>query len=471
MPMLAEPPTTPGSDPGAAGTVGSNLTRPRWGRRLAAGLAAIGVSAVFAACGSSDSGTTSTAASTTSTNSLGLSFTPTPGTDIPSVSVNFAMWPYGDTTLAAPGIDEGWFKEVGIALPNGKKTLTEKQVQQQLLNNQLDIASGYVPNTIATYATAKNLKMVQLTNSYIGNYIWASPQLSGVKSIKDFTSGDFAANFKTVINQMKGKRVALSDAGSNRDFFHTILQIGGLSTKDFASFVSVADTKIVQLAKAGKIDYAFPAGAAQSVQVSGLGFKNLGGFVDMAAGLPKGDDRVLNGIGHAGLQSTDAYVKGHRETVLRFMGVMYRIIDELQNDPQAILKYSLPTLNTAIGAKLTIQQAEDLFKNFYGTVSFDQTKELLEDPNYKLYYQMVYKSQIKAAQAGGIIPKGLEVKPDDMILHKGLYDDLVALKKAYDDLVATKHPTGALADKAAKLYAGFDYLDAYRLAKAAVAGS
>ena len=471
MPQHAPPPMPTGSDPGRRALLGSNLRpRGRWLRGAVAGMAALSLGGFAAGCGDDDSDSaSSTAAQTTASSASGgkLSFTPSPGTDIPKVSVKFAMWPYGDTTIAVPGIEQGWFKEVGIDLPNGKETRTIKQVQQQLLNGQLDIGSGYVPNTIQTYGTAPELKMVQLQNSYIGNYIWSNPKNNATSytELKD-QGKNFDEASKAVIEQMKGKRVALSDAGSNREFFNTLLKMGGLTTKDFSSFDVVSDTKIVQLAKAGKIDYAFPAGAAQSVEVQDLGFENLFGFNDMVEGLPKGDPRVLNGVGHAGIQATDKYVENNRETVLRFMGVFYRIIDDLQNKPDEILKYSLPTLSTATGTDLTLDQAVALFKDFYGTANFKQAKDLMENPDYPLYYDMVYSSQIKAAQEGGIL-KDKDVTPDDMIVMKGLYQDLVALKEGYEKIKEEKAPTGELADKAATFYETYDYLDAYRLIKAA----
>ncbi|MBJ7330141.1 MAG: ABC transporter substrate-binding protein [Solirubrobacteraceae bacterium] len=445
---------------------GSNPTGPRSrSRRLVTGLVTLALAGgVIAGCGDDEE---TESASTTKTTAEAAGFTPSPGTDIPKVDIKFAMWPYGDTTIAVPGIEQGWFEEAGITLPNGKETRTIKQVQQQLLNNQLDIGSGYVPNTIQTYATAPQLKMVHLQNSYIGNYIWSNPK-NGDKTFEDIKSGmEFDEAAKTVITQMKGKKVALSDSGSNREFFNTILKMGGLTTKDLGKFDVVSDTKIVQLAKAGSIDYAFPAGAAQSVEVQDLGFVETFAFLDMIDGLPKGDPRVMNGVGHAGIQATQEYIDGNRETLLRFMSVFYRIIDDLQNKPKEILKYSLPTLSTATGTDLTLDQAVALFEDFYGTLNFEQTADFLLNKDYNLYYDMVYSSQIKAAKDGGILPKDKDVTPDDMIVMKGLYQDLVSLKEQYDALLKSDKPTGELADKAATFYEHRNYLDAYRYLKAA----
>jgi len=438
-------------------------------RAAAATLLTVGALTGLAACGSDDETTSSSTAAAGASSSSALSFTPSPGTDIPKVKVRFAMWPYGDTTIAVPGIEQGWFDEVGISLPNGKRTRTVEQTQQELMNDQLDIASGYVPNMIQTYASAQKLKMIHLQNSYIGNYVWSKPS-NGDVAMDAAPGADFNAKAKAVLSQLKGKKVGLSDTGGNREFFNTVLKLGGLTPKD-VDLTVVSDTRIVQLAKSGAIDYAFPQGAAQSVEVQGLGYKSIFAFQDMVEGLPKGDERVMTGIGHAGLQASEDYVAKNRETVLRFMSVFFRIIDGLQNEPQEILKVSLPTLRTSTGVDLTLDQAVALFKDFYGTTNFEQAAKLMLDPNDPLYYEMVYKAQIAAAKAGGIIPRNVDPTPDDLIIFKGLYQDLVTLKKQYDQLLADEQPTGELADKAKAFYEHRDYLDAYRFLKAATEAS
>jgi ABC-type nitrate/sulfonate/bicarbonate transport system substrate-binding protein len=423
---------------------------------------ALTVGGLLAACGSSSSGSSSTTATTAATGV----FKPSPGSDIPAVDVKFAMWPYGDTTIGVIGMEKGWFKDVGITLPNKKETRIETQVQQQLLNKQLDIGSGYAPLTIQTYAKAPNLKMIHLQNSYIGNYAMANPK-TGDKKIKDFLDQgqDFMTAFVNTISQMKGKRVALSDAGANKAFFNTILRMAKLSPKDF-NLTVVADTKIVQLAKAGKIDYAFPAGAAQSVEILNIGFYRTAGIMDMINGLPNGTPDAVDGIGHAGLQADEKWVEQNMETTLRFMSVFYRIIDAVQTNPD-VLQVSLPTLSSAAGVAINLADAKRIFKDFYGTVNFEETAKLLEDTKYNLYYKTVYDAQIDAAKKGGIVPKGTSLTPDDMIIHKKLYLTLVDLKKRYDDLLASKKPSGALATKAATQYKNRNYLDAYRMLSAA----
>jgi ABC-type nitrate/sulfonate/bicarbonate transport system substrate-binding protein len=453
-----------GSDPQNSEEEAQALTRRVLLQRGAAGGLALSMGGLLAACGSSSSSSSVAAAATTA---IGAGFKPSPGTVIPKVSVKFAMWPYGDTTLGVVGIRKGWFDDVGISLPNNLETRLEPQVQTELLNSQLQIGSGYVPLTIQTYTKAPQLKMIQLTNSYIGNYAMAGPK-TGDKTYADFAKQGqpFAVAFKNTIDQMKGKRVALSDTGSNREFFNTILKLAGLAPTDLKLQV-LSDVKIVELGKAGAIDYALPAGAAQSVELLNIGFRRTAGIEQMVAGLPPGTPAAVNGIGHAGLQAPVDYVNKNMETVLRFMSVFFRIIDAVQTNPFGTLGVSLPTLSSTAGVNIALPDAVKLFKLFYGTVSFEQAKTLMGDPSYNLYYQTVYNSQIKAAKAGGIMPASLNVTPDDLIIFKPLYETLVKLKTQYDTMTASKKASGPLAAKAATHYKNRNYLDAVRLLTAA----
>ncbi|MFT4036335.1 MAG: ABC transporter substrate-binding protein [Patulibacter sp.] len=430
---------------------------------LAAG-AALALS--LGACGGNDESTSATDAAATSSTAA-TSFTPSPGTDIPTVKVRFAMWPYGDTTLGVVGIKQGWFKEVGIDLVNGDETRPIDQVHQQLVNDQLDVGSALVSLQLQSYAKSPQLKMFQLQNSYIGNYVMASPK-AGAKDYDAFASQgqDFSTAFKSAVGQMKGKRVALSDTGINREFFNTVLRLGGLKPADI-KLQLVSDAKIVQLAKAGSIDYGLPGGAAQNVELLNLGFTRIAGVQQLLDGLPAGNPDAANGIAHAGLQASEAWIEGNEETVLRMMGVFYRIIDEIQNQPREALKQSLPILSKSAGVDLTLDDAETMFKLFYGTVNFEQAKEIVEDKDAKLYYETIYKPQIDAAKAGGVLPKDDEITPDDIIVFKKYYEILAGLKGQYDSLLASEKPTGELADKAKAFYEERDYLDAYRFLKAA----
>jgi hypothetical protein len=98
---------------------------------------------------------------------------------------------------------------------------------------------------------------------------------------------------------MKGKRVAIANDGAHRDFFNTVFAFGGIKTSDVA-LQALEDNEQVQLANSGRLDYASPSGAAQTVQLMNQGWYRIVGTEDLLNGLPPGDPRVVATIGDTG---------------------------------------------------------------------------------------------------------------------------------------------------------------------------
>lgn len=438
-----------------------DCTRRKLLQRAAAAGAILGLGGVLQACG------TSTGANSANAANVGR-FEPSPGTEIPPVDVRFAMWPYGDTTIAFIGIEQGFFDEVGIHLvPPQGETLLLDQTAGELLSGQLDVSSGYMPLLIQSFPYQPDIKMIQLQDVYVGNYLLASPTV-GAKRYEYFSDvGErFARAAKSAVRQIKGKRVALSTVGNNRAFFSTLLGFSGLTPKDFELTV-VDDTKILQLARAGDIDFAMPGGAAQNVVLINEGFFRVFGIGQLLQNLPPGDPRVVTALGDQGTVATAAYIRANTESVLRFMSVFYRIIDQMRRDPDTALSIVLPHLNAASGLSLTLQDCKVVFNEFYEFISFEETAEHLLDRRFPLQLDNVYGPQIEAAKRGGIYPSGINVTPEDIFVGKRLYETLANLKARCDGLNTAQTGSSALVTKAHEHYAHRNYLDAYRLLKAA----
>ena len=75
--------------------------------------------------------------------------------------------------------------------------------------------------------------------------------------------------------------------------------------------------------------------------------------------------------------------------------------------------------------------------------------------------------QIEAAKRGGIYRPGVKVTPEDIFVGTRLYEILAYLKARYDRLKAVQKSESALVSKAHEQYEHRNYLDAYRLLKAA----
>jgi ABC-type nitrate/sulfonate/bicarbonate transport system substrate-binding protein len=438
------------------------LSRRELLQRGAAAAFALGLGGSLQACGGSRAGTTAPTPE---------NFKPSPGSQIPSVDVRFAMWPYGDSAMGFIGIKQGFFEQVGINLvPREGETRLIEQTPGELLSGQLQMACGYMPLLIQSFVNQPEIKMIQLHDVYVGNYLLASPAV-GARTYDDFAhAGEpFQPAAKSAVAQIKGKRVALSSVGNNRAFFGTLLGFGGLTPNDVKLTV-IDDTKMLQLARAGEVDFAMPGGAAQNVVLINEGFFRIFGIGQLLDNLPPADPRAVTALGDQGIVGTTEYIKGNAETILRFMSVYYRIIDQVDRDPDTALAILLPHLNAAAGVDLTLSDCKVVFARFYQLISFEASADHLLHRHSSLQLDNVYVPQIMAAKKGGIIPAHDRVTPEDIFVGSSFYRILTDLKKRYEGLRGSGPFASALAVRAEEQYKNRNYLDAYRLLRSATGG-
>jgi ABC-type nitrate/sulfonate/bicarbonate transport system substrate-binding protein len=439
--------------------------------RAGAVLAALAASGAIAACGSSSKSSSATTGSTSAAASASVAppLTVTAGTAIPAATVRFGMQPFADNTIYTIGIRKGFFKDVGITVtpqPLGEVTQPE-DVVPRLLNNQTDINSAYAPGLIQTMTRTPGLRMIAFADTSLSQNILAAPS-THAKGVDDFMKQgqSFAQAMRSTMAQLKGKRVTLDQTGQLRAYYNVAFQLGGISFGD-AKIQPLADTKQVELAKAGKVDFASPGGNAQQIELMNLGFKSVIGAADLVKYLPAGDPRADNTIGEAGLAAMDSYYKAHKDTVLRFVSVMFRTIDALETDPKGAISLQLPFLQSAAGVSVNVNDLADIYKRLDPFIPFNQQTSFWTDTTSPYYYESLYGAQIKAAQAGGVLPKGASISADQL-LNADVYRTLASLKVQYDALKAKGNVKNAsIAAKAQSLYDDYDYLDAVRFLKAA----
>ena len=432
--------------------------------RRVVGVALIAASLTLAGCASA----ASSAPEVTESEELFSDFVPSAGGEIPDATVPFSMWPYGDTTIGYIGIEEGFFGDVGITLsPEEGQTQLTDVTPGLLLSGELDVVVDYIPTMVQRYEEQPEIQMVQVLNSFIGNYVLAAPDRDAT-SVEEYVDEGMSFEDATaaVIADMDGATVALSaDVASARNLLDGMLQIGGGSVESFGSLESLDDTQIVQLAQGEGVDYTLVSGAAQSIQLLDMGFEPVFGFEQMANNLPTGSDFTALGIGHVGLSVTDEYLDENLETILWFMSVYWRIIDYIETEPDQALAISLPYLNAATGYELTVEESAVLFQDFYQLISFDAAEEFFNDPENPLGLSAIYDAQIAAAQASGVLSDGVVV--EDFVVAQQLYDLMVELKDDYEDLAADSSADDGTLAAAAAQASNRNYLDAYRILAAA----
>jgi ABC-type nitrate/sulfonate/bicarbonate transport system substrate-binding protein len=447
-----------------------------WSVRFLLALALVVLSVTVAACGSkSSSSTTSSGGGSSSDTTTSSPLSVPAGSDIPQTTVKFGVAPFFDGAIYTIAMKEGWFKDVGIDIqpkPAGVQTTPDNAIPK-IESGDTDIGVVFGPGKIQNQAHAPDIKLFGFSNSFVGTQILVSPRAYKTSVSELVGQGKpFEEAVKEAFAPMKGKPIGLSNTGQRRVFLTNYFKLAGLTFGDVKP-IATDDARILQLAQGGHIDYASPEGAAQQIALLHDGWHVLASIEDLIKGLPAGDERAVGALGHEGLAAKESYVSQHSDTILRVLSVMYRTIDAIKGpDADKYLQDEAPYLTSVTGVKTTQADLKALADNLFDFVPFEKQTEYWVDLSNPFSYTSVYGAQIKAAQGDGVIPKSLDVKPQDAIVGEKFYKQLVALKDAYDKLKpqasGLSGEKATLAEQAATQYGNRNYLDAYRMLRTAV---
>jgi ABC-type nitrate/sulfonate/bicarbonate transport system substrate-binding protein len=396
-----------------------------------------------------------------------------PGAEIPEVELNFGMKPFPDSTFYAIGLTRGYFEDVGLNVvpePYGTE-VTPDTVVQLLVNGDVDIATINGPGTVKVMSQVPDLRMFGFADTYEATYLLASPD-SDVEPVSERVADgqDPAEAIHDAMQEIKGRPVAFNNAGSQRVFLNTVFEDYGDITFDDVDLTVTDDASIVQLAKGGQIEFATPDGAGQNVELLRLGWYPLVSVSDLAE-IPESENVVAASLSHEGPAAMSGWLEENQETALRFLSVMYRLIDVMGAEPEEAYADQLPYLTSRSGIDIGVEGLTEVFSVIDPLAPFEeQTQFWDEEAGGSRYYGVVYGEQITAAQEGGILPEG-ELEPGDNIVGATYYDMLVELKGMYDELLPEAEGLSGedaeLAETAAQQYEWHNYLDAYRMLREA----
>ena len=340
------------------------------------------------------------------------------------------------------------------------------------------MTSQFGPTNIAGMVNAPNVKMFAFCDAYTGILILAPPGTQYETLSSALASGEALEQaMPRIAGQLEGKKLSIDAEGVHRTFLDTVFDLGGVSPDDI-EIVSVDDSRMLLLARGGKVDFAKPQGGAQTALLLSQGWYPIIGVEDLIRGLPAGDPRGVSGIGSSGLATSTDFFKKDPGTIYRTAGVMFRVIDgiqtDLQNGTDETLSTILPVIESAAAVKLGMDTLKEIYKTVDPMRNFEEQASFWVDKDDPFYYKNVYQPQIDAAQKGGVLPASKSLTPDDAFLAPKVYGDLAKYKSDYDGLVGNAASlTGdakTLADDAAKQYQNRNYYDAYRFLNAAIDG-
>ena len=396
---------------------------------------------------------------------------PEPGTEIPSATVNFGMRPYADNTFYVIAMKQGWFEDVGIEIGPEELGLkvTDTNVTALLLNGQLDMSSQYCPLLLPTYKTSNELKCVGFTDNFLGTAILARPDL-GLKSFKDYIAEgmSFEEAIRAAVAPLEGKTLVGSPVLSKRPFEEAVQQFSGVQW----NLETMDDAKALVLAKAGRIDFADPEGAPIVYTLLEAGWTNLVDIGDLYEHGPGGiDSPVEKLVAIVGVAAHADFVNANQNTVLRFMSVVWRTIDAVQNDP-SLYELQAPYLNSVAGTDLDAKGVEQTVAILHPFSSFEDNEKYFVEEDHILYWKNAWPAIIEDWVAKGLVPEGA-VTTEEFIWAAPIWHQMKDYQSKSEELISQLEGQTLDADKqeflaqAKQHFEWFNFLDAYRFATAA----
>ena len=174
-------------------------------------------------------------------------------------------------------------------------------------------------------------------------------------------------------------------------------------------------------------------GGAQNAELIQDGWYPILGAADLIELLPPGDPRGATGIGHTGLGARASHYAEDPDTFLRVASVMFRVIDAIKKDvaegTDVALANILPVLESAAAVEIGIDGLRIIYGQIDPMKSFEEQEEYWGSESNPFHYKNVYRPQIEAAQAGGILPADQDIDPAlGFGLAEEIYDTLVELR-------------------------------------------
>jgi hypothetical protein len=397
-----------------------------------------------------------------------------PGTEIPRVEISLGMRPFANDLIFVSGIKQGFYGDVGIQItppPYGRKVLPDQAIPL-VINQELDVMALYPPDVVAALDTVKSIRFIALSDLFQGFAILANPQ-SGAKTVGQFMEGgmNFEDAMKATMAQLRGKSFATPPDVDNRIFVSLVFSLGGMAMDSDTRLVITPDSNALQLASGHQVDFASPDGAPFTAQLEGAGWIPLVTPVDVLQHMAQTIGSPAAGlVGTPGVASDADWARAHQETVLRFVSVMFRIIDQEQKDSKTMLGAMLDYVNSFAGTSLDYKGLKLTIDALSPLSNFEFQKNYCDKPDSPLYYKNAFNAHVKFNIDKGLLSQ-TSYDPDSLIWACEIYTDLGKLKEESDALLATlKGKTLSPAqqstvDRARQFYDWYDYLDSYRLLK------
>ncbi len=443
---------------------------------------------IAAACGDDEPAATTAAATTAAaTAAPAPTLAPVSAPDIPTSSVNMAIYPCcADQSHYQIALVKGWFEEVGLSVDGGGFHLYTQfdQIVPSMQRGDFDVAGIFVQGYLQTLDTfGQDIPPIFFTDTYVGYAILKSPD-STAKTVMDFVDegmsfGDAAA---AAVQQLEGKEVYTPPHGQVQPPYPDVfLSYGGMTYPDSLDIQFLEDVKIIELAaQEGRVEFAIPYAAPVVVQMIRNGWEPVINTVQTLedVGSPQAE-RMTKLVGSSGLMAQRSWVEEDPDRALRLLSVMFRTLafldDPATQDEGYVIQADL--MNAERGLELIPDDVGVIWDNIDPMWTYeDQGPNLWDDPGAGNHVETALTTQIGALIENGTLTGPIEnYDIDRFLVAKDLFNQLRDLQGEADALMAQASSAGELAPGADAViaaaqnhYDNYNFLDAVRFLEAAL---
>ena len=379
----------------------------------------------------------------------------------PSVTVDLGLSPYGDELLGVAAINRGYFEEVGISFQSeyGDKVDLIKSATP-LLNKQIEVGSGYPPSIASQLDNVQNIVGFAYSDVYYG-YMILAPEGKYITLEQEMDAGaSFEEALATVMEQLKGQEVLLR-TGVASTFYNLLGEYGDTSMEDW-DITYLTNDDILREAEAGNYEFVSPTGAVEIVRLMQEGWESL---VNLSQAIEYMDDEdtIALRATFSGYLTTTEYAEDNYDTLLRFTSVMYRIIDDMEDDPEGTAADFVEYVNDYTGSSLTAAELAATFDGLYDLQNFEEADAMYNDETSDFYFDTVMTTNLQVLKEEGVLDG--DYTADDLSIAKSIYNDLKNYKELTEEILADADSSDETVQQAQAYYDIRDYLDAYLVAK------
>jgi ABC-type nitrate/sulfonate/bicarbonate transport system substrate-binding protein len=400
---------------------------------------------------------------------------------VPEVAVRYASLHAIDHTHIVIPVERNWHKDVGIEIePDTYGTSAgADKIVSILTAGTVDISSGASVFALAGYNTNDTYISFGHGDIFQGFGFMVDPQ-QGYKSVDDFVGEGMEPPeaITATAEQFRGKRLATLNEAGIRGFITIALETAGMTLDDIEVDSFDTDSKIIAEMVSGRADFA--VGSAPG-RVS----MTLQGFVPVLTSLhisqfaePSPDSKELRAIFHDGWATTRDYWENNRDTVFRFMSMIYRTLRLMVDNPDETIPDHVAYYNSIAGATLTPEDVRVIYEELDPFVAYEDQGPWYDEEalaTNPFHYCNVTGAHIKLWEEQDVLEPGdwtcenVSVALELWAEFKEREANAQVLIEEAEGMVTDATPRATeLLDQARFYQEVYDFLDAERFAQAAI---